>query len=274
MTKAVVVTDTQWDTYRYRVRSAAMVTPVIRELWLEPIGEVLPYRPGQYILFADDRYAVPQRSYSVANAPRADGRLSVLVTLVPGGRTSTWAHEISVYDEVSVEGPFGTFTTPDEATSPVLLLGAGSGLAPVRALAEALLDPSRPEGAAGRRVTLFFSGRTARDAIDRERFEEWCRNVPQFDYRLTCTRDAREQRHTRIPALLPGEFETRRGVEVFAAGPSGCVTACQAAAEPLGAATVDIRTEEFFTDPAPWYDTVPPIESAYGARAPMQEGSS
>lgn len=248
-----------------------MVTPVIRELWLAPDGEHMPYRPGQYLLLADGEYRVPQRSYSVANAPRTDGRLSLLVTLVPGGPTSMWAHRIDENDEVSVQGPFGTFTTSAEATRPVLLLGAGSGLAPLRALAEALLDPGCPEGAAARPVTLFFSGRTRADEMDRDRFLGWQQDHPHFDYRVTYTRDARERRHTRIPALLHEEFETLRGVEVFAAGPPGFVTGCQAAAECLGALPVDIRTEEFFTDPSPWTDEMPPIppRDAPAASPPM-----
>lgn len=253
------MTEIAWDTYRYRVASAASVTPVIRELWLEPAGPALPFRPGQYVLLADEAFRVPQRSYSVANAPRADGRLSILVTLVADGPTSTWAHGLSVGDGVSVEGPFGTFTTSASASGPVLLLGAGSGLAPVRALAEALLDPARPEGAAHRRVTLFFSGRTPADAIDRVAFEARARDVERFAYLLTCTRDRRAPRHRRIPAQLRHEFDTLAGTEVFAAGPPGFVTGCQAAAVALGAAAVDIRTEEFFADPVPWTGTLPTV---------------
>ncbi|MEO7126021.1 MAG: FAD-binding oxidoreductase [Nakamurella sp.] len=287
------MTDSSWDSFRYRVRAAKLVTPVIRELWLEPVGEPMRFRAGQYMLLADAKYAIPQRSYSVASAPRADGLLSVLVTLVPNGPTSTWAHRLAMYDEVSVEGPFGTFVAAPDWAAPVLLLGAGSGLAPLRSLAEALLGvggggaggvgDARPGGGVGRPgdgvgdarpgggepnpampppVTLFFSGRTAADAIDRAQFEAWAAEFAQFDYRLTCTREAYEARHSRIPDLLAAEFTSLRGYAVFTSGPPGFVTGCQAAAEALGADPVNIRTEEFFTEPSPWSSEMPPIPTA------------
>jgi CDP-4-dehydro-6-deoxyglucose reductase len=254
------VTEFDGEALRYRVRSTEAVTPVIRELWLEPVDEALTFRAGQYVLLADAGYRIPQRSYSVANAPRGDGLLSLLVTIVPGGPTSTWAHRLAAGDEVSVEGPFGTFVTSPGDRSPVLLLGAGSGLAPLRALAEELTGLTIHDASAGlgqrcgsgaRPVTLFFSCRTRADAIDRARFEALDRDLAAFDYRLTCTRDAREQRHARIPDLLAAEFETLVGTAVFAAGPPGFVAGCRHGAITLGADPADVRTEEFFPEPAP-----------------------
>lgn len=240
------MTDVAWDSFAYRVRSTALVTPAIRELWLEPVADALPFRPGQYVLLGDEDHRVPQRSYSVANAPRADGLISLLITLVPGGPTSTWAHRLTPGDGVAVEGPYGTFVASADARSPVLLLGAGSGLAPLRAIAEELTAPD-----AGRSVTLFFSGRTRADIIDRTRFEHWAATRAGFDYRITCTRDARANRHTRLPELLATEFETLGGTAIFASGAPGFVTGCQRAAIAHGADPADIRTEEFFAAPAP-----------------------
>lgn len=237
------VADFAWDSFGYRVRSAALVTPAIRELWLEPVREALPFCAGQYLLLSDADHRVPQRSYSLANAPRADGLISLLVTIVPGGPTSTWAHRLAPGDDVAVEGPYGTFVASADARSPVLLLGAGSGLAPLRAIAEELTARDT-----GRSVTLFFSGRTTADIIDRARFEHWAESRPGFDYRITCTRDAREKRHARLPELLAAEFETLSGTSVFTSGAPGFVTGCHRAAVALGADPADIRTEEFFVD--------------------------
>lgn len=241
-----------WGQFRYRVSSSASVTPVIRELWLAPVERALSYRAGQYVLLGDTDWRVPQRSYSLANAAREDGRVCVLVTAVAGGATSTWAHALRAGDEVLLEGPFGTFVTEAARDGPVLLLGAGSGLAPVRALAEHLLQhaPRRP-------VTLFFSCRTRADLIHEEQFEDWQRRHRGFRYLRTLTRDAAAPRHERIPALLADAVGSLAGCEVFAAGPSGFVVGCAEAARALGAAASDIRTEEFFVDPQPWTDAAP-----------------
>ena len=219
-----------WEPYAYRVVSAAMVTPVVRELWLTPRRRSLPYLPGQYVLLSDAGYRVPQRSYSLANAPRPDGTLRILVTLVPNGATSTWAHGLRPGDDVLVEGPFGTFTLADESTGPVLLLGAGSGLAPVKAIAEELRA-----AAAGRRFTLVFSGRTAVDAIDRAELQAWDRDDPTFDYVLTLTRDPTTTHHAHVPELVPEMFADLSGWQVFTSGPPGFVTRCARVARELGA---------------------------------------
>ena len=242
-----------WDKYRYRVVITEPVTPAIRELWLAPSDAALPYQPGQYVLLSDAAHRLPQRSYSLANAPRADGRVSLLVTRFPEGITSGWVHDVlRLGDEVVLEGPYGSFVLGEDAERPILLLAAGSGLAPIRTLAESLLadDPAR-------KVTLFFSARTAADAIDHARFQDWAHTHPAFRYMVTLTRDAAAPRHRRIPELLPEEFGSLRGWEVFVAGPSGFVTDCAAVTRALGASAIAVHTEEFFADPVPW-TKVPP----------------
>jgi hypothetical protein len=59
-------------------------------LWLHPLeGGALRYAPGQYVVLEDREHRIPQRAYSIANAPRPDGLLSLLVTRVHDGQTST-----------------------------------------------------------------------------------------------------------------------------------------------------------------------------------------
>ncbi|TWP35819.1 FAD-binding oxidoreductase [Leekyejoonella antrihumi] len=242
-----------WDDYPYRVVSSRRVTPVIQELHLTPDAAVMPYRPGQYALLNDRDYQVPQRSYSMANAPRADGVVSLLVTHVPDGPTSTWVHhQLTPGGLVTLSGPYGTFTPDPAEQGPVLLLAAGSGLAPARALAEGLLGgrPSRP-------VTLFFSARRAADVIDRSRFQDWANTRSGFRYLVTLTREPHAVDRPRIPDLLPGTLGDLTGWEVFASGPPGFVSGCATAARALGADAAMVHTEEFFTEPQPWTEQPP-----------------
>ena len=191
---------------------------------------MLEYLPGEYVLLEDRERTVPPRSFSIANAPRPDGLISLLATRVADGENSAWIHErLRVGQEVSVSGPYGTFVEDPAATDPALFLAAGSGLAPIRALLEAAR-----RAAPARSLTLIFSARSEADVIDRELFEQWQSQHPSFRFIRTLTRGAGPPPYGRIPALLP-TLQNSRDHDVFIAGAPAFVLACAAAADALGA---------------------------------------
>lgn len=240
------------DDLEYTVLARTSHTPNIIELELAPelapADERLSYRSGQYVLIGDPDHTVPVRSYSLANAPNPWGRISVLVTEVLGGEMSTWLHRgLRIGDRVLVSGPYGTFVADPGADGPVLCLAAGSGLAPIRALAE---DAVRRAGA--ERFTVLFSARTQADVMNMDRFASWQRQYPGLRFVRTLTGQAGEPSLGRLPGLLPALFGDLCGHEVFVAGAPGFVADCARAARGLGARPGHLHTEEFFHDPWPW----------------------
>jgi CDP-4-dehydro-6-deoxyglucose reductase len=235
------------DEAPYRVRAIERVTPSIVEVWLHPLVEPMGFLPGEYVLLEDSDRRVPPRSYSIANAPRPDGDISLLVTRVAEGATSSWVHDrLRAGDEVVLAGPYGTFVADPSCTSPSLYLAAGSGLAPIRALIGASLKAT-PQ----RSLILVLSARTEADVLDRERLLGWQAEHPQFRFIATLTRAAGAARR-RVPDLLADICSRLAGHEVFIAGSPGFVLACAAAAETLGAARERVHTEPFFVEPQPW----------------------
>lgn len=93
--------------------------------------------PGQHVdlrLTAEDGYSA-QRSYSLS-APADGTQIEVAVQLVPDGEVSPYlVEDIQVGDALEVLGPVGGwFVWRPQATEPVLLIGGGSGVAPLRAV--------------------------------------------------------------------------------------------------------------------------------------------
>lgn len=89
------------------------------------------YRAGQFAhLIRSDGLT---RSYSLATPPREDGVIEFHVRHLPQGTISGWIHEaLGEGDTVEVAGAFGNcFYTPDAAGQGLLLIGTGSGLAPL-----------------------------------------------------------------------------------------------------------------------------------------------
>jgi CDP-4-dehydro-6-deoxyglucose reductase len=94
-------------------------------------ADPLPYRAGQFItLLRSDGLA---RSYSLASVPDLDDELELHVRVLPHGRMSQWmAHELRAGTEVRVRGPEGDcFYTTGAPDQPLLLVGTGTGLAPL-----------------------------------------------------------------------------------------------------------------------------------------------
>lgn len=92
------------------------------------------FLPGQYLnLIRGDI----RRSYSIANAQRADGKLELQVKRVEQGSMSTILFsQVKENDLLRVEGPLGTFSYRDDGEQNVILMATGTGIAPIKALLE------------------------------------------------------------------------------------------------------------------------------------------
>jgi CDP-4-dehydro-6-deoxyglucose reductase, E3 len=206
-------------------------TPDIVELRLRPIGPRLPYLPGQYVEIHGP--GPENRPFSISNAPRGDGEMSLLVSRAAGGAVSAWIHDVLVAgDRVRLSGPYGTFICDPARSGPVLCLAGGSGLAPILALAEVALGRGCADP-----VTVLFSARTEHDLLARGLFAHWEAQHPNFHLVTTLTRSrAAGSLHGRIPDVLHEVIPDLRGYQVFIGGSAGFVEACLTAARGEGAA--------------------------------------
>ncbi len=120
-----------------RVVSVESLSSDVRRLRLRP-AQQFTYRPGQYLDVLHSSAAV--RSYSIASLP-SDGLLELHVRRIEGGLVSGYLHELEVGADVSIRGAFGQcFHVADDPDKPLLLVGAGTGLAPLLGIARDALD--------------------------------------------------------------------------------------------------------------------------------------
>ena len=239
------------DDVEYRVVSRALVTGSIVDLRLEPMhAPITTWRAGQYVLLGDVNYTVPVRSYSIANAASGDGSIRLLVTLVPGGGLSVWVHNVlQTGMSVLLSGPYGMFGAriAEGMDDPVLCLAGGSGIAPMIAFAESVVQRAVPSPFA-----VLFSARTAADIIDESRWRAWVRQYRHFRFDRTLTREAGEPLAGRIPGLLGSVYPDLSRHEVCVAGNPCFVRDCARAAREHGARAGHVNIEEFFAEPQPW----------------------
>ncbi|WP_063771940.1 globin domain-containing protein [Kitasatospora mediocidica] len=121
-----------------------MRTPDVAVLTLRPDAP-FPYRAGQYTTVETARWPRVWRPYSIANAPRRDGLLTLHVRAVPAGWVSNaLVHHTRVGDVLRLGPGRGSMVLPEHPARRVLCVAGGTGLAPIKALVEDMISRHRP----------------------------------------------------------------------------------------------------------------------------------
>jgi CDP-4-dehydro-6-deoxyglucose reductase len=230
------VTDVEIRELPARVERMERLAPEVMGLWLRlPAIEPFGWQAGQYIdvMLAGER----RRSFSLANPPHDAAFLQLHVRHAPGGAFSGQVFgSMKPGALLHIEGPLGQFVYR-EGERPLLLVGGGTGYAPLKAILRTVLERGPP-----RAVALYWGARTTQDLYD----DAWLR--------------ALEARHTRfryVPvttefvheAVLRGE-PGLGAVDVYAAGPPAMIDAVRATLPAAGADPERIFFDSFDQAPA------------------------
>ncbi|MFC0042521.1 globin domain-containing protein [Actinomadura rayongensis] len=196
-----------------------------------------PFEAGQHATVQTSRWPRVWRPYSLAGAPRPDGTLRLHVRSVPGGWVSgALVRETRPGDTLLLGPPAGGLTLDPGSGRDLLLIGGGTGLAPLKALAEraAAREP-------GRAVRLFAGARSADDLYD----------LPDLR-RLESARPAvrvtavPQDEFGPLPDALPDLLDAvpdPAGHDVYVAGPPAMVRAALGALDRCGVPADRVRHE-------------------------------
>jgi ferredoxin-NADP reductase len=222
-------------------------TPTVRTFTLG-LPDWGGHRAGQHVdlrLTAEDGYSV-QRSYSIASEPERSGEIDVTVERIPGGEVSPFLHEVAVPgDRLEVRGPIGGYFVWEASLGgPLLLVGGGSGVVPLMAMARhrARAGPAIP-------ARLLFSSRGPEEIIYREELDGLADGTG-FDVVHTLTRQQPPGWHgyaRRIDEAMLAEVIQPLGaaIRAYACGPTALVETVANGLVRLGLPPDRIRTERF-----------------------------
>ncbi|GAA4087391.1 globin domain-containing protein [Nonomuraea soli] len=192
--------------------------PDIAVITLRPTQR-LPYTAGQYVNVQTSRWPRVWRTFSIANAPRADNTIRLHVRAVSGGWVSTsLVRHTRIGDTIMLGPPMGTMTSPERGNRDLLCVAGGTGLAPIKAIIEQVI-------ASGRRpnVHLLYGARTAAelydlpDLIRMEASFPWLRVLP-----VVSDEPAFDGMRGHLPEVTE-RFHTWSEHQVYVCGPPGMV---------------------------------------------------
>lgn len=163
------------------------LTPNINRLVLTlPDDAELDYLPGQYM-----NVQLPDgttRSFSMASALLPDNQVDFHIRRIAGGRfTEQVIGTLKPGDTIDVEIPLGTFCYHPDDWRPMIFAATGTGLAPIKAILESLLDNEDCPP-----VTLYWGMRTEADLYMREEIESWAGRLYEFRFIPVLSRAAPE----------------------------------------------------------------------------------
>jgi CDP-4-dehydro-6-deoxyglucose reductase len=224
-----------------RVEKIEKPTADVAVLWLKlPAGERLQFLAGQYIeiLLKDGK----RRAFSLANAPHDDEFLQLHVRHVPGGLFTDFVFkELKEKAILRFEGPHGSFFLHEDSDKPLLLVGGGTGFAPLKSIVEHIFHHRHQ-----RAVTLYWGARTPDDLYLAQLPQRWASEHPDFKFVPVVSEpgDSWQGRSGMVHQAVLDDYADLSGLQVYACGAPAMV----AAARESFTGQRGLPQEEFFSD--------------------------
>ena len=241
---------TQWIPAKQqlaRVSAVEALTHDIRRLEVA-LSEPMQFRAGQYadVTLPD---AGVTRAYSMANPPSRGDALSFIIKVYPDGAFSGRLAngELREGDSIGVNGPFGMSFRDESHTGPMLLVGGGSGMAPLWSILNDLVESGNQKP-----VRFYYGVRGKRDLFYLDEIAALSRKLDDFRFVPALSEpdpgDSWEGDTGLIHEVVArdyAEVPRDRGYEAYACGPPPMVEAVLPVFQRIGIDADHIHLDKF-----------------------------
>lgn len=265
-----------FEPFQLPVSRIVRQTPEAVEIFFNDSEHPIAYKAGQFLtLEISSQGQKVRRSYSLCTAPGIDSQPAVCAKRVPGGVASTFLlDELKEGDKITLFPAIGNFCfQPDESRCRhILLVGAGSGITPLMAIAKSALYKEP-----GSFVSLVYGNRTPDSIIFKNEIQQLeaeftgrFRVVHVLSGMLTGPHTGPIGRVTgaMVEELLyhMKPLKPVDSTEAYLCGPQGMMESVEKQLKSSGDKTLTVHRESFFSDAVKEYD------AAHAADAPSFDG--
>lgn len=235
------------------VRAVEQLTTDISRLVLQlPEDLDCDYRPGQHmnVLLA----GMGERSFSMASAYPFGNEVEFHIRRVSGGHfTDDRLGALVAGDVLDVEIPRGTFCYHPEDYRPMIFVATGTGLAPIHAILESLLDDEDCPP-----VSLYWGMRSEEDLYAREEIDSWVDRLYEFNFVpvLSRAQDSWLGRRGHVQEAISLDFKDVSEYAFYLCGSPSMVTDTKRLLLSLGA-----ELDYIYSDSFTFHHRIDPVEA-------------
>jgi CDP-4-dehydro-6-deoxyglucose reductase len=212
------VQDIEVRTMPCRVSRLEHLAPDVIRIYLKvPAAQRLQFLAGQYINILLKGHA--PRAFSIANAPHADEFIELHIRYVEGGYfTDQVFHMMHEKALLRFQGPLGTFFLREDTDRPAILVGGGTGFAPLKAMLEHAFEIGLHQP-----LHLFWGVRARRDLYLDELPRHWAEKYRNFRYTPVLSepgpKDAWAGETGLVTNAVVNQYPDLAGYDIYASGP-------------------------------------------------------
>jgi len=223
------VRDIQVRKLPARVVEKTLLAPDVMRVRIKlPIAQRLQFLAGQYIeiLVPEDK----RRAFSIASSPQSEDIIELHIRHVEGGGFTGWVFdELKERDILRIEGPLGTFFVRNDQTDrPMILMGGGTGFAPLKSMIEDLLahNDERP-------LHLFWGARTRAELYMHEQARLWADENDHIQYSSALLEPENEDQPSGFTGFVHEavlqKYRNLSAFDIYMSGPPAMIDAGRAA---------------------------------------------
>lgn len=154
--------------------------------------ETFPLISGQFVsvMAPDPNGKIQTRAYSLAAASNAN-RFELCINRVDGGFFSNYLADLPIGGTVQMHGPHGHFVLHTPVTDS-FLISTGTGIAPMRAMAQWLFPENGPDRSEGKNIWVIYGTRYPSELYYYDYFTALAEKHANFHYITTVSRAGEE----------------------------------------------------------------------------------